>query len=205
MYKKSVKFDIDQYVKEYYPDFVNYPDKKLLKVGQKVIVLNSDDEYEKGNDIDFQINRLYVITQFSEGSIWMKYHLEAQSKDEVKEAVSNLKDIILRKYETQLQIPEIIEDNSITDNKARKEEFDNRRYRFDTLDRYRFQRIKEKIGIEKTKEMKKELDKFKAISGSIGIEGKSPLLKMSKENWNFLYEGEDFEISLLGEIAITDI
>lgn len=202
MHKKSGNFDIDQYVKEYHPDFVSYHDKKLLKVGQKVFVLNSDDEYEKRNAINFQIKRLYVITQFSEGSIWMKYHLEAQSKDEVKEAISNLKDIILRKYEIQLQIPEIIEDNSITDNKARKEDSENRRYRFDTLDRYRFQRVKEKIGIEKTKEIKKELDKFKAISGSIEIEGKSPLLKMSKENWNFLYEGEDFEISLLGGISM---
>ncbi len=200
MYKRSGSFDIEQYVKKNYAEFSNYPDKKLLKVGQKVIVLKDDEDYEKRLKLDFQINRLYTITQFSEGSIWMKYHLEAQSKDEVKEAIANLKDKILRKYEDQLQISEISEDNSIDDKMARKEDFENKRYRFDTLARYRFQRIKEKIGIEKTKEIKKELDKFKAISGSIEIEGKTPLLKMSKENWNFFLEGYDFDISLLGEL-----
>jgi CRISPR-associated endonuclease Csn1 len=32
------------------------------------------------------------------------------------------------------------------------------------------------------------------------VDGKTPFLKMSKENWNFLYEGYDFNISILGEI-----
>lgn len=32
------------------------------------------------------------------------------------------------------------------------------------------------------------------------MESKTPLLKMTKDNWNFLYEGIDFEISMLGEL-----
>jgi len=32
------------------------------------------------------------------------------------------------------------------------------------------------------------------------MEGNTPLLKMASKNWNFIFEGEDFEISLLGEI-----
>jgi CRISPR-associated endonuclease Csn1 len=200
VHKKNGRFDMDEYIKEYHPEHVDYPDKKLLKVGQKVIVLKDDKEYEKRFGVNFLTKRLYVISQFSEGSIWMKYHLEARSKDEIKNAVNIAKDKKLREYEMQFGIPEILEDNTIEDNRARKEDFEYRKYRFDTLKMYRFKKLSEKIGIEKVKEIKNELDKFKAISSIIEIEGQTPLLKMSKDSWNYLYEGYDFAISMLGEI-----
>jgi CRISPR-associated endonuclease Csn1 len=202
MSKKTDHFDITQYLRECYPNLLNYPDKKLLKVGQKLIVLNNDEEYLKRDDIDFQVNRLYVITQFSEGSIWLKYHLEAQSKDDIKSTISNLKDRLLREYEIPLGIPEVIENLTIQDSKGRKDDYENRKYRFDTINNsFRLQTISEKVGIERAKQIKNELDKLKAISGSFEIDGKTPLLKLSSKNWSFLYEGEDFEISLLGKIT----
>ncbi|MBA4300282.1 MAG: hypothetical protein C0433_09305 [Cyclobacterium sp.] len=200
MYKQSGKLDIEQYIKEQYPDYANW-DKRLLKVGQKVMVLNNDLEFEKRNDLSFQVNRLYIITQFSEGSIWLKFHMEAKSKDEVKESVSHFKDTLLRKFEISLEIPEIIEDKSIIDTKKRKEDFENRKFRFDTINNsFRLMHLANKIGIEKTKEIKIDLDKYKAISGSIEIEGNTPLLKMSSKKWNFLYEGDDFEMNFFGKI-----
>lgn len=208
-YKKYGSFVIDEYLKKYDEEnntkYVEYPDKKLLKVGQKVLVLRDDADYDKRNDIDFQTKRLYVITQFSEGSIWLKYHVEAQSKDEIKDNVSVLKDKLLRNYEIKEGIGEVVEDLTIQDNKKRKEDYENRRYRFDTIGKsFRLQTLSGKIGLEKTKEVKMELDKFKAISGSIEIEGQTPLLKVASKNWNFLYEGEDFEVSLLGDIKWID-
>ena len=65
MHKKSGIFDIEEYIKENYLHLADYPDKQLLKVGQKVIVLNNDAEYEKRTDINFQMKRLYRITQFA--------------------------------------------------------------------------------------------------------------------------------------------
>ena len=51
-------------------------------------------------------------------------------------------------------------------------------------------------------EIKKELDKYKAIPSTIEIEGETPLLKIGKpENWNFLLEGKDFEMKLDGKIT----
>jgi CRISPR-associated endonuclease Csn1 len=204
-YKKNGSFVIDKYLKKYDIEnntkYTDYPDKKLLRVGQKVLVLKEDTEYEKRKGIDFQTKRLYVITQFSDGSIWLKYHLDAQSKDEIKGNINVLKDMLLRKYEIREGINEVVEDSDIQDNKMRKEDYENRRYRFDTIgNSFRLKTLSEKIGLEKTKEIKNELDRFKAIPGSIEIEGNTPLLKMASKNWNFIFEGEDFEISLLGKI-----
>jgi CRISPR-associated endonuclease Csn1 len=199
-YKKSGKFDVGEYIKEQYSDYTNW-NKRLLKVGQKVIVLKNDLEFEKRNDHSFQVNRLFIITQFSEGSIWLKFHMEAKSKDEIKESVSHYKDDLLRKYEISLEIPEIVENKSIIDTKMRKEDFENRKYRFDTIDNsFRLMNLANIIGIERTKEIKTDLDKFKAISGSIEIEGNTSLLKMSSKKWNFLYEGDDFEMNFIGKI-----
>lgn len=199
MNKKSRKFDIEQYIKVQYPDYA-YWNKRLLKVGQKVIVLNNDEEYEKKSDIDFQTKRLYVITKFSDGSIWMKYHLEAQADKDIDKSIKAEKDRLLRQSEIEHNIPEVSEDNTIKDAVARKDDYENKRYSFARLDAYRFVRLNERIGIDGVKHLKAELDKFKTQSGTIEIEGKTPLLKMSKENWNFLYEGDDFEITLLGEL-----
>jgi len=204
-YKKYGSFVIDEYLKKYDEEnktlLSNYPDKKLLKVGQKVLVLKEGEEFKKRRNIDFQKNRMYVITQFSEGSIWLKYHLEAQSLDEIKKTISRTKDSLLRKYEIEQDISEVVEDVTIQDNKLRKEDYENRKYRFDTINNsFRLKILSDKIGLDTTKEIKKELDKYKAIAGTIEVEEKTPLLKMSKSNWNFLYENEDFEISLLGKI-----
>jgi len=199
-YKKTGGFDIEKYIQEEKPEFITW-NKQLLKVGQKVLVLKEDIDYEKRNNIDFQRNRLYVITQFSEGSIWLQYHLCALSKDEVKNVVSLAKDELLYRYEQKYEIPAVVEDLSILDNRARKEDFENRKYRFDAIDKsFRLKRLSEIIGIAKTKEIKKELDKFKAIPSIIEIEGQTHLLKMSKENWNFLVEDKDFEMNIDGTI-----
>lgn len=199
-YKKYGKFNFDSYINEQYPEYIKW-NKELLKVGQKVLVIKDDKEFDKKDGLDFQQKRLYVITQFSEGSIWLKYHLNAQSKDEVKKSISLKKDELLRKYEIENNLPEIVEDESIQDRKERMDDYNNRKYRFDTINNsFRLTRMMEIVGEERTKEMKGELDKYKAIPSSIEIEGETALLKMSKENWNYLYEGKDFEVTMLGEL-----
>lgn len=200
IFKKYQKFDVELHIQEFYPKYKNW-NKTLLKVGQRVFVLNNDSEFQQRNLIDFQKNRLYVITQFSEGSIWLNYHLNAQSKDEVKRAISLKKDELLSIVEKKFEIPEIVEDVTIQDNRARKEEYEERRFRFDTINNsFRLNRLVERIGLEQTKEIKMGLDKYKAIPSTIEIEGETSLLKMSKENWNFLIEGKDFDMKLDGTL-----
>jgi CRISPR-associated endonuclease Csn1 len=202
--KKLKRFDIDKYISQY-PDLESFDDRRLLKVGQRLIVLRNDAEYDKRFDNDFIKNRLFVITKFSEGSIWLKYHLEAQAGGDIDDAVKNEKDRILRQYEIQYGIPEVVEDNSIQSKKDRQEDYVKRRYSFAQIQNFRFSRLSEKMGLDSVKQLKKELDKFKTQSASIEVEGKTPLLKISKENWNFLYEGHDFEISILGEIKMIPL
>lgn len=197
------KFDVDKYVQDSHFEYKDW-EKQLLKVGQKVFVLKEDSEYEKLNDISFQTNRLYVITQFSEGSIWLKYHLSALSKDEVKNAVSLAKDELLSKYEQRFDIQQVVEDMTIEDDSARREDYLSRKFRFDTLEKsFRLKRLINNLGKEKVQEIKKDLDKYKAIPSSIEIEGQTHLLKMSKENWNFIIEGKDFEMKLDGSIEFN--
>ena len=45
------------------------------------------------------------------------------------------------------------------------------------------------------------MKKNKTESSAITVEGQTPILGLSKNNWNFLYEEEDFEMSLLGNIS----
>lgn len=201
VYRELGVFDIDHYVREYCTDFIKYPNRKLLSIGQRVIILKKDNEYNTKDNTRFQNSRLYVITQFSEGSIWLKYHLASQSKDEIKDSVNQQKSDLLRKYEQPLEIPEVTEDKSITDYAERKKDYENRKYRFDTINSsFRLKILQQKIGPDETKKIKKELDKFKAIPGTLEREH-SALLKMSSQNWNFLYEGIDFDISLLGQLT----
>lgn len=209
-YKKHGSFVIDEYLKKYdeenKTDYLkNYSDKKLLKVGQKVLVLKEDKEYEKRNDVDFQTKRLYVLKQFSEvdNNIYLKYHLEAQLDDDIDTSVKNEKDKLLRGYEIKYNLPEIVEDNTIENVKDRKDKYKKEKYSFKSFDDYRFKRLIAIIGRDEVKKIKDELGKFKTQSSSIELEGKTPLLKMSKENWNFLYEGEDFEVSMLGKMKIN--
>lgn len=200
-FKKYGNFVIENFISEKYPEFNQWDKKQLLKTGQKVIVLNEDGDFEKRLNIGFQQKRLFVISQFSEGSIWLNYHLNALSKDEVKKSIAFIKDEKLLEFEKEHNLPDVIEDANIPDNKKRREDFLNRKFRFDTIgNSYRLSRLVETIGLEKTIEIKKELDKYKAIPSTIEIEGETPLLKMGKEKWNFLFEGVDFEISLDGKI-----
>jgi len=201
--KESIKFDLQKYLEKSHPDKLDFLDKKLLKVGQKVIILKDDSEYEKIKNIDFQKNKLYKIEQFSDGSIWLKYHLEAQSKEQIDNSIKIKKDTLLTTIEKKYGILEVLEDTSIVDKKQRKDDFEKRKYAFDQLSRFRFQRLIEIIGLEEVKKIKNQLDIYKTQSSQIiEDQGKSasPLLKMSSENWNFLYEGYDFEVSILGDL-----
>lgn len=200
-YKKHGNFVIEKFISEKYPEFLQWEKKQLLKTGQKLIVLNEDDDFEKRLNIDFQQKRLFTINQFSEGNIWLNYHLNALAVEKVKDLIKSKKDEKLLEYEKELNLPNILPDINILDNKKKKDDFEMRKYRFDNLNSYRFKRLINSVGLEKTKEIKKELDKYKAIPSTIELEGETPLLKIGKpENWNFLFEGEDFEISIDGKI-----
>lgn len=200
-YKKYGNFVIDNFISEKYPEFLQWDKKQLLKIGQKLIVLNEDGDYEKRQNIDFQQKRLFNINQFSEGNIWLNYHLNALAVEKVKDLIKSKKDEKLLEYEKELNLPNILPDDNILDNKKKKDDFETRKFRFDNINNYRFKRLIDTIGLEKTKEIKKELDKYKAIPSTIELEGETPLLKIGKpENWNFLFEGEDFKMSLDGKI-----
>ncbi|WP_312762764.1 hypothetical protein [Epilithonimonas sp.] len=121
--------------------------------------------------------------------------------EKVKDLIKSKKDEKLLEYEKELNLPNILPDDNILDNKKKKDDFETRKFRFDNINNYRFKRLIDTIGLEKTKEIKKELDKYKAIPSTIELEGETPLLKIGKpENWNFLFEGEDFKMSLDGKI-----
>jgi CRISPR-associated endonuclease Csn1 len=109
-YKETGSFNVNDFVLKKYPKFKDYNDKRLLKVGQKIIVLKNDNEFEKRSELAFQTNRLYKITQFKyDGSkIMLQYHLTAQSKTEIDEQVKLMKDAIVRKKELELDIPIIM-------------------------------------------------------------------------------------------------
>lgn len=205
MYKKSGKFDLDQYVREFYSKYVDYPDKKLLKVGQKVIVLKNDEEYKSVSKVDFQTKRLYKVTQFGDGSIYLKYHLEATPDDDIDSLVKLKKDQIVTELDNKYGLPLISEDQSIIDVKVRKKKYEDDRFRFVGEKDNRFKRLLPFIGSQGIQDLRKTLSKYKTQSTSIDIEGETPLLKINKaEDWNFLYEGEDFEISLFGKISLKE-
>ena len=200
-FKRNGKFDPKDFVLFHEIEIPDESKLQLLKVGQKVFVLNDDEEYKEHVNIGFQQRRLFVISQFSEGSIWLNYHLNALSRDDVKKSIASQKDEKLLEYEKELNLPDVLEDKTIEDNQKRRDDFEKRKYRFDTIgNSYRLQRLIEKVGLERTNEIKRELDKFKAIPSTIELEGNTPLLKMGREKWNFLIEGEDFEMSLDGTI-----
>lgn len=201
-FNRSGKFNIESFI-DSNEEYHKYRDwnKQLLKLGQKVFVLKNDKEFLEKETIDFQKRRLYTINQFSEGSIWLNYHLNALSKEDVKKNIAFIKDKIMSKYEVEHNLPEIVENIDIKDFKQRKDDYEKRKYRFDNFnDSFRLKRIVEEVGLETAKLIKNELDKYKAIPSMIEVENETLLLKMSKENWNYLLEGVDFEMSLDGEI-----
>lgn len=204
VFKERRKFDIDYFIQENYPNFISY-DKKLLKVGQRVLVLNDDSDYQQIKDFSFQKNRLYRITQFGEGSIYLKYHLEAMKDDEIDKAVKIKKDELVSEFDKKFGLPEIEEDLSIQDIKERRKKYEDDRYKFVGLKDFRFNRLLPFMGEEEVNNLRKNLSVYRKQSTSIEAEGNTPLLKINKaDGWNFLYEGYDFVISVTGELNFLE-
>ncbi|MFV0590580.1 MAG: type II CRISPR RNA-guided endonuclease Cas9 [Draconibacterium sp.] len=199
-FKEFHGFNAELYLKKFHPDINEYRDLKLLKVGQKVIVLNSDSEFDQRKDIGFQMRRMYKITQFSEGNIWLKYHLEAKETNEIKDYIKGLKSDIVQEIEDNNGLPRIIEDENISDVRRWRKDYEDKMFKFSSLNDYRLFRLQKLIGEEETKKIKEKLDKYKAFSAIIELEGETPLMKTSKNNWNFLYENYDFEMDITGDI-----
>jgi CRISPR-associated endonuclease Csn1 len=198
VYKDIHKFDIYHYLYKFYPNLKKYSDTKLLKIGQKVIVLKDDNEYNLRNNIDFQLSRMYIITQFKyDGSkILLKHHQEAQSKSDIDKRVKKVKSKILSNIEHMLNIKPILENERIESMVDRKKDLEKRENNFDQ----RLKIIKEEGGEEITDKYKEKIKKFKTESSKI-IEGEhTPILGLSRKNWNFLFEGYDFEMDILGRL-----
>lgn len=204
VFREKRKFDIDFFVSKYYPEKSEYK-KLLLKVGQNLIVLNNDAEYEKRHDSKFQKNRLYKISKIDNGSLWLKYHLTATADNDLDDLVKEKKDELLWSYEKGLGLPKVVEDLSIDDIKSRNEDFQRRKFKMNSWDDFRMERLVRTVGKEKAVEIKTEMDKFKKVASTIEVEGETPLLKLNtSESWNFLYEGIDFEVSILGKINLKN-
>ena len=199
VFKVHKRFSPELYIKMFHPTLTEYPDIKLLKVGQKVLVLNGDSEYDNRKGVDFQKNRLYRIIKFKyDGSkIMLQYHLEAQSKSDIDMQIKSIKDEIVKKSEVLLGLPIIIEDNTIENTVDRKKDYQKRKDDFSA----RLKRIEMKAGKILANELKKEIEQYKPEYSSIVIEGQTPILTLAKKNWNFLYESYDFEVSILGYIS----
>ncbi|MCC7400523.1 MAG: hypothetical protein IT214_03470 [Chitinophagaceae bacterium] len=198
MYKKNGKFEIAQFISEFYPEYNHFADKKLLKVGQKVFVLNKDLEFEQRNKEKFQINRLYVITQFhyTGNKIMFRYHLESRQKGDIDNSIKEIKSNILKSVEQQLSIPEINPNESITIAADRKKDFEARLYNFSN----RIKIIAQYSSKEQAESLKTKIEEYKTESSVCNDTNPAPILGLSRNNWNFLLEDEDFEISLSGEI-----
>jgi CRISPR-associated endonuclease Csn1 len=200
-HKEEGRFNFNQFISRKHPEYEEYSDKKLLKVGQKVIVLKSDSEFEKRFDLVFQINRLYVIKKFGEDSIYLKYHIEATKDDDIDSQVKFKKDEIIAGYDKKFGLADIKEDLTIVNINARKKKYEDDRFKFVGLNDNRFKRLLPFISKDEINELRKEVGKYKKQNTKIEIDGATPLLKINKgEDWNFLYEGFDFELSLLGKI-----
>jgi len=198
VYKDIHKFNVSYYLDKFHPKLKRYSDVKLLKVGQKVFVLKDDDEFEKRKDIDFQIKRMYVISQFKyDGSkIMLKYHLEAQSKSEIDLRIKEIKSNILDEIEKKLNITTISEDLNIENSNDRRKDFEKRKVDFTK----RLKAIEEKTNKELAKKYKEKIEAYKTESSQIIKEGETPILGLSRNNWNFLFEDYDFEIDITGKV-----
>ena len=196
--KTYKKFTPELYINTFHPRLKEYPDMKLLKVGQKILVLNNDVELENRGKLDFQRNRLYKITQFaSDGKrIILQHHLEAQALPDVRKEVNELKHKIITIEEVDLGFHEIVENKDILDLSNRKKDFEKRKYNFNG----RLKQIETTSGKEVKEKIKIEIKKYQAEYSSLPTNIIPSFLKVSKENWNFLYENYDFEISMFGEI-----
>ena len=198
VYKDIHKFDVDYYLNKFHPKIEEYQDKKILKVGQKVFVLKNDNEFEDRNLIEFQMNRMYIITQFKyDGSkIMLKYHLEAQSKSDIDLRTKSIKSNILNKIEKELNITEISENINIENAIDRKKDMEKRLIDFSN----RLKNIKENSNNDTFSRYKKMIEYYKTESSKIEKEGETPILGFSKNSWNFLFENYDFNIDITGRL-----
>lgn len=200
VYKKHKKFNAELFIQKYYQDKTDFK-KQLLKVGQRLIVLQDDAEYEKRFDTDFQSNRLYKIVKIEDDRLWLKHHLISKADDDIDQLVKQSKNKLLEKIEKRLDISLVTEDKSIQDNKERKRDFEKRKYSFSSWDDFRMERLEKEIGKTEAKEIKKQLSKYKKQASKIEIEGETPLLKLNTpKSWNFLYERTDFRLNILGHL-----
>ncbi len=203
VFKEHRKFTADLYLDFFHNEIkTNYNNWRLLSIGQKVIVLQNDNEIEEVVDINFQKNRLYKITQFKyDGSkIMLLYHLEAQSKKGIDTQIKEIKHTLLTKFELEIGVSKILPNDSIENAKDRSEDYQKRKVNF--KDRLELIKNHSNGGHEISKKIETEISKFKTESSSIEIEGVTPILGFSQKSWNFLYEGEHFEMDILGNIKI---
>lgn len=198
-YKDYHEFTPEVYLEKFHPEIEEYKDIKLLKVGQKVFVLKDDNEYERKYEIDFQVNRMYKITQFKyDGSkIMLKYHLEAQAKSDIDNWIKQTKSDILDIVENDLNIEPIIANESIEDNIERKKDYEKRKINFNL----RLKLIEEKGGKKLALNVQEKIEEYKTESSKIINEGETPILGLSRNNWNFLFENYDFEIDIIGKLT----
>lgn len=196
-YKNFGKFDLLKFIESNFPQFNEY-DKKLIKVGQKVFILNNDEEYEKIYDIDFQIKRLYIVNQFDYlgRKIIFKYHLESRQRGDIDKSIKEIKSSVLNPVEKQLGIPEILPNEMITNASDRKKDFETRLYDFDK----RINLIAKYSSKDNADVLKRNIEEYKTESSVCNDINPVPILGLSRNNWNFLLEGEDFEISLSGKL-----
>jgi hypothetical protein len=52
--------------------------------------------------------------------------------------------------------------------------------------------------------VKQNIEQYKTESSAITIEGQTPILGLSINNWNFLFENKDFEMKLYGTINFKE-
>ncbi|MCC5924648.1 MAG: hypothetical protein JJT77_12760, partial [Crocinitomicaceae bacterium] len=201
VFRKTKKFNEEEFINLFHPEFNEF-DKKLLKVGQKVFVIQEDTDYEKRFESEFQQNRLYKITQFKyDGTkIMLQHHLEAQSKNDIDSSIKLEKDRIIREYENKLGINKIEPNINIENANERNKDFEKRLYDFNS----RLKVIESIKGESFMKQVKSKIEKYKTESSSILIEGKTPILGLSQRNWNFLYENYDFELDFTGDLSWND-
>ena len=202
IHKQKGKFDIESCIQTLHPNYKdNNWNKQLLKVGQKVLVLKDDSEYSQIENIDFITKRLYVIKQFkTDNRIVLEYHLNAIPEQDIDNAIKKYKDNLLLEYEKKYGIPKVVEDLSIKDEKERDKDYKNRKYSFNNLGDFRLSRLTNIIGREETLKVTHILGSYKKYSSTIEKDGDTPLLLMSRNNWNFLYEGIDFDTTITGNL-----
>jgi hypothetical protein len=94
----------------------------------------------------------------------------------------------------QLDIPDIKPDESITNSTDRNKDYEKRLYNFEA----RIDLIKQRSSPELANQLTTQIEEYKTESSICNNNNTVPILGLSRGNWNFLLEGEDFEISLSG-------